>query len=315
MADPTSHIPEPRTPPPYRPVPAPVDDPSGAKFPPREYDGVPEGQAHVGQAAQQYHLAALRKALTEPGEHRLYRAGKLPGLFPVRLGACIDGALAALAENHLEVVRTEAKGRQLTEWVRITPAGVEFVHQHDSPRAILEALQQTLGTTRAGVPVWMQSATEELLRAFDRMTRQQQELLEQLRVLHERVEGALARLDLRGHYPASSRGWHGSSSGSGESQSLTVRPPVGGGGGIDWTDGLIRYLDRRRAAGGAGACPLADAFQLAHSLQPELTVAQFHQGLHQLAEARQCRLVSDTTVTDWEYALVVSGQILTAVVR
>src|SRR6266480_3622140 len=73
-------------------------------------------------------LQALKQALAEPGEQRLFRSGKLPGLFPSRTGANAMAASGAVSEGLLEVVRTEEKGKLTVEWVRLTPAGVSFLH-------------------------------------------------------------------------------------------------------------------------------------------------------------------------------------------
>src|SRR6476659_7673590 len=86
-------------------------------------------------------LQALKQALTEPGEQRLYRSGKLPGLFPTRTGPNPIAASNAVSEGLIEVVRTEQKGKLTVEWARLTPAGVSFLHAHESPRAVLEELQ------------------------------------------------------------------------------------------------------------------------------------------------------------------------------
>ena len=72
-------------------------------------------------------LDALRRAVADPGDHRLFRAGKLPGLFPSRAGPSADAAKQAVATGLLEVVRTEAKGKLIAEWVRATPAGRVWV--------------------------------------------------------------------------------------------------------------------------------------------------------------------------------------------
>src|SRR2546428_6916529 len=77
-------------------------------------------------------LAALRAALTA-GEQRLYRSGKLDGLFPGRTGTASAAAQQALRDGLLEVVRTETKGRTTIDWVRIAPRGVDFLHEHESP--------------------------------------------------------------------------------------------------------------------------------------------------------------------------------------
>src|SRR5437868_2041740 len=86
-------------------------------------------------------IEALKQALAEPAEQRLYRSGKLPGLFPSRSGASAEAASRALQEGLLEVARTEYKGKTIIEWVRITPRGVDFVHDHESPVRVLEELR------------------------------------------------------------------------------------------------------------------------------------------------------------------------------
>jgi hypothetical protein len=53
-------------------------------------------------------LDALKRGIAEPGEHRLFRSGKLAGLFPSRAGVSAEAALAALTDGLLETVRTEA---------------------------------------------------------------------------------------------------------------------------------------------------------------------------------------------------------------
>ena len=45
-------------------------------------------------------------------------------------------ALAALADGYLETVRTEVKGKVVTEWVRATPKGIRLLHDTDSPQAV-----------------------------------------------------------------------------------------------------------------------------------------------------------------------------------
>src|SRR5262249_26176744 len=75
-------------------------------------------------------IEALRQAAAEAGEQRLYKSGKLSGLFPGRAGANAEAAAQALRDGLLEVVRTETKGKTTIEWVRVTPKGVEFLHNH-----------------------------------------------------------------------------------------------------------------------------------------------------------------------------------------
>ena len=50
---------------------------------------------------------ALRRALAEPGEHRLYKSGKLDGLFPGRGGVNGEAALGAVRDGLFAITGTE----------------------------------------------------------------------------------------------------------------------------------------------------------------------------------------------------------------
>ena len=230
-------------------------------------------------------LDALRTAVTTPGEHRLYRSGKLAGLFGPRAGATADAALSALAEGYLETVRTEEKGKWLVEWVRVTPKGVEFVHGHDSPQAVLRELRHVLGQTRAGVPVWMADARHTLDAVTARFDRHSAAMLERLDQLTERVDAALRRVDLD-----------------------AARRPDPTAGLVPWAGDALAYLDRRTRAGAGGACPLGELFH-ALTRRTDLTMTAYHAGLVRLHEARALQLTPTSGLptdvpTDAEYALV-----------
>src|SRR5947209_10944915 len=138
-------------------------------------------------------IQALKQALAEAGEQRLVRSGKLPGLFPTRTGANAAAADRAISDGLLEVVRTEQKGKLTVEWVRLTPAGVSFLHAHESPRAVLEELHAALQTTKAGVPVWLDGMRQEVRDLSDRLAVEMDKLLYRLDGLSHRVEEALRR--------------------------------------------------------------------------------------------------------------------------
>src|SRR3954469_10873311 len=136
-------------------------------------------------------IEALKQALAEPGEQRLYRSGKLPGLFPTRTGANAEAAARAGRDGLVEVVRTEIKGKLTVEWARLTPAGVSFLHAHESPRAVMEELHAALQTTKAGVPVWLDGMQREVQALSDRLGAEMDRLLNRLDALALRVEEAL----------------------------------------------------------------------------------------------------------------------------
>src|SRR5580700_5274533 len=125
-------------------------------------------------------IQALKQALAEPGEQRLYRSGKLPGLFATRTGANAAAAGRALGEGLFEIVRTEEKGKFIVEWVRLTPIGVSFLHAHEAPRAVLEELHAALQTTKAGVPVWLDGMRQDMQAFADRLVTEMDRLMHRL---------------------------------------------------------------------------------------------------------------------------------------
>ena len=104
--------------------------------------------------AKQHLVEALRVGVDQ-AEVRLYRAGKLPGLFGGRTGLNAELAAAAQEQGLLELVRTEVKGKTPVEWVRVTPRGVDFVLRAESPVRALEELHAALELNRDGLPHWL----------------------------------------------------------------------------------------------------------------------------------------------------------------
>ncbi len=230
-------------------------------------------------------LDALKRAITEPGDHRLFRSGKLAGLVPTRVGASAEAALQALSEGLLETVRTELKGKIIVEWVRVTPRGVAFVHDRDSPRAILRELKDLLGTSRAGVPSWMDDARRDMAAVSQRFEQQASAVLWRLDALAARVEAALRRVE-------------------------TAGPSVPGlvAKLVPWSDVALDYLDRRVTVSGAGICPLAELFHVVQETSPELTVPEFQNGLRRLHDVRALRLTATGEgATDPEFAILVGA--------
>lgn len=227
-------------------------------------------------------LDALRQAVSAGGEHRLFRAGKLAGLFPHRSGASADAALAALADGLLETVRTEAKGRAVVEWARATPKGVTFLHDRDSPKAALRELAGVLAEAKAGVPAWLEQARREVAELGERVERQGADYLRRLDALADRVEAALRRAD--------------------------ATPPDGTR--LPWASDALAYLDRRAGAGAGGPCPLGELFRAVREVHPGLSVPEFHAGLHKLHDGRAVRLLpaAGGDAPDPEFALFVGTE-------
>lgn len=239
-------------------------------------------------------LDALKRGIAGPGEHRLFRSGKLAGLFPSRAGASAEAALAALTDGLLEAVRTEAKGKLVVEWVRVTPKGVAYVHDRDSPKAVLRELREVIGATRAGVPEWMEAAREEVAAVAGKFEKQGAELLKRLDALTERVEAALRRAEAAG-----------------------PRLPDPVARVVPWAEEALEYLDRRAEVGAAGDCPLRELFDALHEKRPVLTVPNFQTGLRRLHDVRAVRLTGspDGSIPDPEYAMIVGAETCSFAVR
>jgi hypothetical protein len=239
-------------------------------------------------------LDAIKASLATPGEHRLFRWGKLAGLFPGRTAVSGEAATAAVRDGLLAIVRTETRGKLVVEWVGATPKGVEFVHDRDSPKAVLRELRDLLGETRAGVPAWMEQAKAEVATASARFEQRAAELLSRLGTLAERVEAALRRAEA------------GPPALTGPMAKL-----------VPWGVAALEYLDHRKAAGAAGDCPLPDLFQALSEVETGLTLPAFQDGLRRLAEARAVRLTNGdpAAITEPEFAFVVDGKLVWGVGR
>jgi hypothetical protein len=232
-------------------------------------------------------LDALKAAIATPGEHRLFRSGKLTGLFPTRAGASAEAAVYTVREGLLETVRTETRGKVVTEWVRATPRAVAFVHEHDSPKSVLKELKAVLDAARGGVPSWLADAKQELAAAAARFEERAVAILARLDDLAGRVEAALRRAEAK--VPA-------------------VAEPVGRV--VPWAVAALEYLDRRRASGAAGDCPLAELFHAVRAGFPDLTLPAFQDGVRRLHDVRAVRLTpADGPLAEPEYAVVVGGQL------
>jgi hypothetical protein len=237
-------------------------------------------------------LEALKVALATPGEHRLFRAGRLTGLFPARGGVAAEAATLAVRGGLLETTRTEVKGKLVTEWVRATHSAVEFVHQNDSTRSILRELRDVLQLTQTGVPEWMAEAKAELVALSASFEARATAVLNRLADLTRRCETALRRAE-------------------------TAAPLVSSRVAqlVPWAMEALEYLDKRAGAGATGDCPLPELFHLLREKFPGLTMVDFHDGVKRLHDVRVLRLSPATELTEPEFAVVADGQLMFAVGR
>lgn len=241
------------------------------------------------QAKQAEHLVdALKHAIEMPGEHRLFRWGKLAGLFASRVGTSGAAATSAIQDGLLEVTRTETRGKLVVEWVRATPNAVAFVHDHDSPKAVLRELRNVLGATRSALPGWMEQARDEASQLALRFEHRAREMLERLEKLSDSVDAALRRAE-------------------------AAKPTLGMGmtSLVPWGVVALEYLDRR-AETFTTDCPLSDLFRAMLARFPELSLSGFQDGLRRLHDARALRLLpaEASDAIEPEYAFVADAKMV-----
>jgi hypothetical protein len=241
-------------------------------------------------------VEALKQALAEPHEQRLYKSGKLAGLFPGRSGVSGDAAASALREGLLEIVRTETRGKTVIEWVKPTPRGVNFLHEKESPLLVLRELLAVLQANRDGVPAWLATIHQHLQTLEGRLTEETQRWSNRLEALGRRVEEALKRANVSS--PQLSDGMAAA---------------------VPWGLDALTYLFRRQAGGASTDCPLPELFKAVTQFHAGLTVKDFHDGLRRLHDRGALRLVPfnqpPKELPEPEYALLDSGSVYYFVAR
>jgi hypothetical protein len=232
---------------------------------------------------------AVRRALAEPAEHRLYKSGKLDGLFPGRAGVNGDAAAAAVRDGLLEITRIETKGKTNIEWVRLTPRGVDFLHENESPVHALHELRETLRANQQAIPVWLGDMRAGLQALDDRLAADAQKWTQRLEALSRRVEETLKRIE-----------------------AALPLLPAEVAEAVPWGIDALNYLDRRRNGGAPNDCPLPELFAALANQHTGLSVTSFHDGLRRLRERRALRLeaaVGAPGLDQPEYALLEGGKL------
>ncbi len=234
-------------------------------------------------------LDALKSAVAIPGDHRLFRWGKLGGLFPSKLGISAAAARFALDQRLIEHVRTESRGRLIVEWVRATPNAIDYLNNHDSPRAVLRELKDVIGETRAGVPVWMAQARDEAAQLAMKFEHFSQQLLRRLDNLNERVDAAIKRAEVN-------------------------RPRLGDALNkrVPWAQVLLNYLDQRSANAPDTRCHLGELFAAVRSKTDHLTLLEYHEGIRTLVNAGLLQAFPGEPgdLQEPEYAVEIAGKMI-----
>jgi hypothetical protein len=226
-------------------------------------------------------LEALRAAVADGAadgdERRLYRSGKLPGLLPSRSTAHVAAATALVRDGLIEVVRSETKGKATTEWVCITPKGVDFVLRHDSPARAMDELTDALRLHAKHLPAWVAELRHEIDALSRHVTGEVERIGRRLERLAGHVEAALE-----------------------QAQRERDRAPV------PWGQAALDYLAGRNGVTRQDTCPLPELFAALAARQVRLGIQEFHTGLRRLHERGLVRLLpylGDGGPPEPEYAL------------
>jgi hypothetical protein len=230
-------------------------------------------------------IEALKQGMAQPGEHRLYKSGKLAGLFPGRTGAHIEAAAQALRDGFLEVVRTETKGKTAVEWVKLTQKGVDFVLSHESPARAMDELREALQMTKEGLPAWLAQLRKSFQEQADKVADEVKSVLGRLESLSVRIGEALQR-----------------------AEASTPKLPAKETTAFPWALEALTYLDRRKDGGAPSPCPLPDLFAAIRSRDHDLSMNAFHGGLRSMQERGVLQLLPFTgtpeELPEPEYALL-----------
>lgn len=236
-------------------------------------------------------VQALKSALGQTEPLPLFKVGKQPGLFG---RGAEEQAVAELALAHglLVVARSEEKGKMTAVFVELTPRGVHFLQQHDSPKVVLQELLHALEATSTGMPRWageLKAQLQALTHRLNSFLDQQEQAMHRLR---QRAEEALRRVAA----PAAK---------------LPALEP--------WQLDALDYLDRCHATGIHRECPFAELFAALRRDHPELELSRLHAGLVHLRDRGAIKLVTRpgpvADLPEPEFALLEGADIYVAAER
>jgi hypothetical protein len=222
-------------------------------------------------------LEALREAAGNGSEMRLYRSGKLPGLFASRMTTQADAATQAIRDGLIEIVRTETRGKTTVEFVRITPHGLDFVLQHDSPARAMDELRDALAGHAQHLPAWLAELRREIDTLSQHLVEEVTRIGQRLDRLAQVVEATLEKAE-RARQPAP----------------------------LPWSQAALEYLTGRQGVTRQQRCPLPELFTMLNGRGATLSIKDFHTGLRRLRDDGLVQLLpidGDGGALEPEYAL------------
>jgi hypothetical protein len=173
--------------------------------------------------------------------------------------------------------------------VRLTPAGVDFLHQHESPVHALEELRTTLRLNQEAVPLWLAQMRASLQALDERLAADAAGWQERLEGLARRVDETLRRIELQ-----------------------TPPLPEDLARTYPWAVDALNYLDRRKSGGAPGDCALPELFAAVCRAHAGLSIRTFHEGLRRLHERHALRLkpAGAEVLAEPEFALLDGDAVL-----
>ncbi len=232
-------------------------------------------------------LQALKLAATQADAIRLYRSGKLAGLFEGRTRIHAELASEALREGWLEIVRSETRGKTTFEWVQITQRGIDFLLEQESPARALDDLNDLLRLNAEGFPLWIGQLRQEIDQLGQKLASAVERMHRRLDQVTKRASETLQRLE-----------------------SLQERPTVPM---IPWANLATTYLEGRPHLRMKESCPLPELFAYLKEKGVQQSVKEFHRGLKRLLDRHLIRLlpwIGEGGPPEPEYALVKDGEVM-----
>src|SRR5262249_38889148 len=165
-------------------------------------------------------------------------------------------------------------------WAKVTPQGVNFLHDHESPLRALRDLRALLTVNGERLPLWLADVQAQLQRLGKQLIDEGQRWS--------------ARLDARG-------GQGGAAIRRADAVSTETDATV------PWATSALAYLERRRAGGAADECPLPELFAALLAQSADLSITDFHAGMRRLHDRKRLHLLpfagSTSEIPEPEYAL------------
>jgi hypothetical protein len=226
-------------------------------------------------------LEALKAAAMARGELRLYRRGKLPGLFAQRTRANADIANQAVRDGFLEIMRVEPIGKTAVEWVRVTQKGLDFLLESESPAHALAELRDALAVNEQGMPRWVADINARIDALAQQLTAEVAQIRIRMEQVSQRAVEAIKRIEALQQAPT---------------------PDT-----VPWAQETLEYLDRRKQVGLGERCALGDLFATLKEKRANMTIKEYHAGLKRMQEGKVLALLPSTGNGDApgpEYALL-----------